>query len=188
MRVQIFLLVSVHYNRGKRRQVVATRLTAHYMYYCYFSSHLTAPRRHKASKPQGSSKRVLPWQVTMDQLLCASLSHTHYRYEVDMLKVPALNAIGIQLRDPINSGLSRYQMTYGGLNKEMDAAAELGRNPPVSKHQIRPEYGDEHADAGRDCRTSLARQNSQAQTGTTRGKLIFPVQLTSRAGLATLPG
>ena len=32
----------------------------------------------------------------------------------------------------------------------MDAAAELGRNP-VSKHQIQPEYGDEQADAGRDC-------------------------------------
>ena len=24
----------------------------------------------------------------MDQLICASLSHTHYRYEVGMLKVP----------------------------------------------------------------------------------------------------
>ena len=35
-------------------------------------------RRHRASKPQGSSERVLPWQVTMDQLICASLSHTHY--------------------------------------------------------------------------------------------------------------
>ena len=47
-------------------------------------------RRHKASKPQGSSKRVLPWQVTIiDQLICASLSHTHYWYEVGMLKVPA---------------------------------------------------------------------------------------------------
>ena len=34
--------------------------------------------RHRASKPQGSSERVLPsWQVTMDQLICASLSHTH---------------------------------------------------------------------------------------------------------------
>ena len=31
-------------------------------------------RRHKASKPQGSSERVLPWQVTMD----LSLSHTPY--------------------------------------------------------------------------------------------------------------
>ena len=37
-------------------------------------------RRHRASKPQSSSERVLPWQVTMDELLCASLSHTHYWY------------------------------------------------------------------------------------------------------------
>ena len=45
--------------------------------------------RHRASKPQGSSERVLPWQITMDQLILASLSHTHYWYEVGMLKVPA---------------------------------------------------------------------------------------------------
>ena len=51
-------------------------------------------------------------------------------------------------------------MAHGGL-KEMDAAAELGRNLE-SKHQIQPEYGDEQADAGRDCRTRLARPNSQA--------------------------
>ena len=44
-------------------------------------------RPHRASKPQGSSERVLPCQVTMDQLICASLSHTHYWYEVGMLKV-----------------------------------------------------------------------------------------------------
>ena len=47
-------------------------------------------RRHRASKPQGSSERVLPWQVTMDQLIFASLSHTHYWYEVGVLKVPAV--------------------------------------------------------------------------------------------------
>ena len=59
----------------------------------------------------------------------------------------------------------------------MDAAAELGRNP-VRKHQIQPEYGDEQADAGRDCRTRLARPNSQARTRT--GKYsIFSVQLTT---------
>ena len=34
-------------------------------------------RRHRASKPQGSSERVLPWQITMDQLIFASLSHTY---------------------------------------------------------------------------------------------------------------
>ena len=32
-------------------------------------------RRHRASKPQGSSERVLPWQITMDQLIFASLSN-----------------------------------------------------------------------------------------------------------------
>ena len=47
-------------------------------------------RRHRASKPQGSSERVLPWQITMDQLIFASLSHTYYWYEVGMLKVPAI--------------------------------------------------------------------------------------------------
>ena len=64
----------------------------------------------------------------------------------------------------------------------MDAAAEIGRNP-LSRHQIQPaEYGDEQADVGQDGRTCLARQNSQAQTGT--GSILFlPVQLTtSRIG------
>ena len=45
------------------------------------------------------------------------------------------------------------------------AAAELGRFP-LSKHQIQPEYGDEQADAGQNCRTRLARPNSQARTRT----------------------
>ena len=49
-------------------------------------------RWHRASKPQGSSERVLPWQVTMDQLIFASLFHTHYWCEVGMLKVPAVVA------------------------------------------------------------------------------------------------
>ena len=56
-------------------------------------------------------------------------------------------------------------MAYGGLNIYMDAAAELGRNP-VSKHEIKLECVDEQADAGRDCRTRLARPHSQARTGT----------------------
>ena len=62
----------------------------------------------------------------------------------------------------------------------MDAAAELGRNS-VSKHQIQPEYGDEQADAGWDCRTRLARPILRRKRG--QGKIIFPcfispVQLT----------
>ena len=88
-----------------------------------------------------------------------------------------MNAIGTQLCDPINSGAGLARWRLSVLNKQVDAAAELGRNP-VSKHQIQPEYGDEQADAGRDCRTRLARPNSQARTRT--GKYsFFPVQLTT---------
>ena len=54
------------------------------------------------------------------------------------------------------------------------------------KIQTQPtEYGEEQADAGRDCRNRLARPNYQARTGTggDREKHIFPVQLTtSRIG------
>ena len=60
-----------------------------------------------------------------------------------------MKAIGTQLRDPINLGMTQWHMAV--FNKYMDAAAELGRNP-VSKHQIQLEYGDEQANAGRDCR------------------------------------
>ena len=51
---------------------------------------LQGVRRHRASRPQGSSERVLPWQIPMDQLIFASLSETHYWYEVGMLKLPAV--------------------------------------------------------------------------------------------------
>ena len=47
----------------------------------------------------------------------------------------------------------------------MDAAEEMGRNP-VNNQQVQPEYGDEQADIGRDCRTRHARPTSQARTGT----------------------
>ena len=52
----------------------------------------------------------------------------------------------------------------------MDAAAEFGRNP-VSTNQIQPEYGDEQADAGRDCRTCLARPKSQARVQLTTSRI-----------------
>ena len=58
--------------------------------------------RHRASKPQGSSERVLHWQITMDQLIFASLSHTHYWYEVGMLKVPAYDYMGYMAMLPFN--------------------------------------------------------------------------------------
>ena len=100
---------------------------------------------------QGSTRSELPCRLLA---LCGGLS--------------AVNAIGIQLRDPINSRVTRWRMA--GINKLMDAAAELGRNP-VSKHQIQPECGGQQANTRRDCRTRLARPNSQARTRT--GKYSF---------------
>ena len=59
----------------------------------------------------------------------------------------------------------------------MDAAAGLGRNP-VSKHQIQLEYGDEQADAGRDCHPSRETKFSGANADRKK-MLIFSVQLTT---------
>ena len=55
-------------------------------------------------------------------------------------------------------------MAYGGLNKYVDAAAELGGNP-VSKHQILPEYGDE-------CRPISREQILRRERG--QGNIYFP--------------
>ena len=77
---------------------------------CVPMAPLPRVRRHRDSQPQGSSERVLPWQVTMDQLIFASLSHTHYWYEVGMLKVPAMYACVCICRSQAfrGRGLSAY--------------------------------------------------------------------------------
>ena len=68
----------------------------------------------------------------------------------------------------------------------MDAAAELERNPVVSKHQIQPEYGDEQADAGQDYLPNPSRETKFSGAHMDREILIFPVQLTtSRIGNLT---
>ena len=64
-------------------------------------------------------------------------------------------------------------MYSAALNKKMNAAAEIGRNP-VSTHQIQPAYGDEQAYTGRDCRIPLARSNSQARAGTRENHFPCP--------------
>ena len=63
-------------------------LSGHVIAYRWCS--LPRVRRHRASEPQASPERLLPWQVTMDQLICASFSHTHYWYEVGILQVLAI--------------------------------------------------------------------------------------------------
>ena len=75
-----------------------------------------------------------------------------------------MNAIGTQLRDPIDSGLTRWRLAVQ-INK-WPPPRKSGGIPQVSTMQIQLEYGDEQAEAGRDCRNRLARPNSQARTGT----------------------
>ena len=81
-------------------------LSGHAIVYRWRS--LPRVRRHRASKPQGSFERVLPWQITMDQLIFASLSHTHHWYEVGMLEVPAYMCVCFL---PIHSG-HQVRWTY----------------------------------------------------------------------------
>ena len=50
-------------------------LSGHAITYRWYS--LPRVRRHKASKPQGSSERMRPWQVTMDNFFCAPLFFPH---------------------------------------------------------------------------------------------------------------
>ena len=59
----------------------------------------------------------------------------------------------------------------------MDATAKLGRNP-VKKHRVQPEYRDEHADAGRDCK-NLSREPKFSGANGDRNIFIFPIQLTT---------
>ena len=63
----------------------------------------------------------------------------------------------------------------------MDAAAELGRNPVVSKHRIQPECGDEQADAGRGFQNKAVSRDQflRRKLNADRKTFIFPVQLTT---------
>ena len=70
------------------------------------------------------------WYVsqTPDIWLCLLVQQTGTNTFINGGLSAAVNAIGTHLRDPINSGLTRWCMM-------LDAAAELRRNP-VSKDQI----------------------------------------------------
>ena len=84
-------------------------------------------RRHRASKPQGSSERVLPWQITMDQLIFASLSHTHYWYEVGMLKVPA-EGIGAWVNSKLYTSILYNLILMQGYCTNTEYTGSLGYN------------------------------------------------------------
>ena len=69
--------------------------------------------RHGTSKSQGSSKRVLPWQVTMDQSIFVSLSRTcvvtnHMSLVIFPNRVPVVRSVCFL---PIHSG-HQVRWTY----------------------------------------------------------------------------
>ena len=99
-------------------------LSGHVIAYRWRS--LPRVRWHRASKPQGSTERVLPWQVTMDQLRFASLSHTHCWYEVDMLKVPAVEMLGDYTRV---RKVSTVEMSRCGGSAAPKSSGELRQAP-----------------------------------------------------------
>ena len=103
------------------RHRVSPELSGHAVAYRWRS--LPRVRRHRASTPQGSSERVLPWQITMDQLIFASLSHTHYWYEVGMLKVPAV-----------------YECMHGHTNSKSDDQSDKVSNPARGQLDRENEY------------------------------------------------
>ena len=63
----------------------------------------------------------------------------------------------------------------------LDAVAErkAGGMHPANKNHISLSAENKRTDAGRDCRTRLARPHSQARTYADREIFIFPIQLTT---------
>ena len=77
-------------------------------------------------------------------------------------------------------------MTYGGLNKQMDAAAELRKNP-ISKHQpIRFSPSVKMSRLARDGTAEPVSRDQILRRERGQGNIHFPVQLTtSRIGNLT---
>ena len=76
-----------------------------------------------------------------------------------------MNAIGPQLRDPMNSGLTVDPMAVDSI--WMDVVAESGKNERSPRVSTRSSLGVESGrpDAGSDGLTCLARPDSQERTG-----------------------
>ena len=74
-------------------------------------------RRHRASKRQGSSERVLPWQIAMDQLIFASLSHTHYWYDLSPRPDSQVHGLPLSLPGDDGSYTHGWILRSGSVNK-----------------------------------------------------------------------
>ena len=82
-----------------------------------------------------------------------------------------MNAIGTQLHDSINSGLTRLSMAV--LNKQMDAAAESGRNP-VRKKSTKFSLGMEMSRLTRDGTAEPVSLDQILRRERRQGNINFP--------------
>ena len=135
-------------------------------------------RRHRASKPQGSSERVLPWQVTMDQLIFASLSHTHYWYEVGMLKVSAflnlritaqsgavihLFVFVLHMNRSVPSNIRGFQIRYRGL---LDTKLPEDKKPQKNQKTKTNKNKQKKTKKEKNKNKKIRKRESRAQRGT----------------------
>ena len=96
-----------------------------------------------------------------------------------------MNTTGTQLRDPINSGLTRWRMAV--LNKLMDAAAEPGRDP--ASKSTRFSLSMEASRLTRDGTAEAVSGDQILRRERGQGNIHFPCSADHvQAGLATLPG
>ena len=82
-----------------------------------------------------------------------------------------MNAIGTQLRDSIKSGLTRWRMAV--FNKQMDAAAESGRNP-VRKKNTKFSLSMEMSRLTRDGTAEPVSRDQILRRERGQGNIIFP--------------
>ena len=75
-----------------KRPYTVPSLSGHAIAYRWCS--LPRVRRHRASEPQGSSERVLPWQVTMDQLIYVSFSPSVFLFRCVLHPLPLSSCLG----------------------------------------------------------------------------------------------
>ena len=87
-------------------------------------------RRHRASKPQGSPERVLPWQVTMDQVICASLSYTNYSVSPSIIHQVAVDN-GVSVK----SALASIIADKGAAGADLPTPEDVGRYHIVCQNQ-----------------------------------------------------
>ena len=73
-------------------------------------------RRHRIKSPLGSSRNGCCLCITVDQLICASLSHTHYWYEVGILKsIRRVDAWNVYIFHTVQSYINSYKQYIGPL-------------------------------------------------------------------------